>query len=186
MITYEEIKKANDATTSTPIKGKNYVEVNQRIKAFRMVFPDGFIITNQISSESDVAVFVATVGFYERDSDGISHPVVIGTGTAREKEGSNFINETSYIENCETSAVGRALGMAGFGIGESVASYEEVANAKANQGERKASPKQLAILRKYYTGETLEKLLATNNVEKIEDLSIVKASELIGKLNGGA
>ncbi len=28
----------------------------------------------------------------------------------------SFINKTSYIENCETSAVGRALGMAGFGL----------------------------------------------------------------------
>ena len=35
--------------------------------------------------------------------------------TAYEKENSSFINKTSYIENCETSAVGRALGMCGFG-----------------------------------------------------------------------
>lgn len=60
--------------------------------------------------------------------------MVLGTGTAYEKEGSTFINKTSYIENCETSAVGRALGMAGFGIDTSIASAEEVQNAIANQG----------------------------------------------------
>ena len=42
-------------------------------------------------------------------------------------------NKTSYIENCETSAVGRALGMCGFGIDTSIASAEEVQNAMANQ-----------------------------------------------------
>jgi hypothetical protein len=57
----------------------------------------------------------------------------LATGYAQEKESSSFINKTSYIENCETSAVGRALGFCGFGIDVSVASYEEVANAINNQ-----------------------------------------------------
>lgn len=43
-ITYEDIKKANDAIKTTDIKGKEYAEVNQRIKAFRMVYPEGFIL----------------------------------------------------------------------------------------------------------------------------------------------
>lgn len=59
--------------------------------------------------------------------------IILGTGTAYEKENSSFINKTSYIENCETSAVGRALGMAGFGIDTSVASAEEVENAMQQQ-----------------------------------------------------
>ena len=58
---------------------------------------------------------------------------VRATGYAYEKEGSTFINKTSYIENCETSAIGRALGIFGIGIDGSVASAEEVRNAKANQ-----------------------------------------------------
>ena len=51
MVKYEDIKKANDLTKTTDIKGKDYVEVNQRIKAFRMVYPDGFITTEEIESE---------------------------------------------------------------------------------------------------------------------------------------
>lgn len=135
MITYEDIKKANDQIRTTDIKGKEYAEVNQRIKAFRMVFPAGTISTEIISVENGVATIKATVGYTEENGQFIT----LGTGTAYEKENSSFINKTSYIENCETSAVGRALGMAGFGIDTSVASYEEVSNAIAQQNE---TPKQ--------------------------------------------
>ena len=58
---------------------------------------------------------------------------MLGTGMAYEREGSSNINKTSYIENCETSAVGRALGMAGLGINTAVASSEEVQNAIKQQ-----------------------------------------------------
>lgn len=49
--------------------------------------------------------------------------------------------------------------------------------------EIKATPKQLEILNKYYTGEKLTKLLEMNKISKIEDLPMTKASELIGKLS---
>lgn len=51
--------------------------------------------------------------------------------------------------------------------------------------ERKASPKQIEILKKHYTGENLVKLLETNGIEQIEDIALTKASELIGKIMGG-
>lgn len=52
--------------------------------------------------------------------------------------------------------------------------------------ERKASPKQIEIIRKYYTGENMEKLLNANHIQKIEDLSISTASNIISKLGGRA
>lgn len=122
---YEQIAKANESIKTTDIKGKDYAEVNQRIKAFRMVEPNGSIITEILSLENGVCLMKATV----MDGEG----KVLGIGHAYEKENSTYINKTSYIENCETSAVGRALGMCGFGIDTSVASYEEVANAIENQ-----------------------------------------------------
>lgn len=128
-ITFEQIKKANESIKTTAIKGKDYAEVNQRIKAFRMVYPTGQIMTEMVSNENGVCVFRAYV--YDESEN------LLATGTAYEKESSSFINKTSYIENCETSAVGRALGMAGFGIDVSVASYEEVANAIENQNPKK-------------------------------------------------
>ena len=132
MVKYEDIKKANESIQTTAIKGKDYAEVNQRIKAFRMVYPDGFISTEMLQNENGVCIFRAEVGYQADNGDGN----VLGVGTAYEKEGSSFINKTSYIENCETSAVGRALGMAGFGIDTSVASYEEVQTAIENQKEK--------------------------------------------------
>lgn len=129
MIKYEDIKKANETIMTTNIKGKDYAEVNQRIKAFRMLYPTGLIDTKIEMLQDGVCVMVAQVGYY--GDDGCIN--WLGKGTAYEKENSTFINKTSYIENCETSAVGRALGMAGFGIDTSVASAEEVQNAIANQ-----------------------------------------------------
>ena len=125
MITFEEIKKANEQIKTTDIKGKEYAEVNQRIKAFRMCFPNGSISTEILYLADGIVTMRATVC----NEDG----QVLGTGTAQEKETSSYINKTSYIENCETSAVGRALGMCGFGIDTSVASAEEVQNAIHNQ-----------------------------------------------------
>lgn len=178
-ITYEAIKGANESIKTTDIKGKEYAEVNQRIKAFRMVYPMGAILTDMISNENGVCVFTATCGYYTEDGK----LIVLGTGTAYEKESSSFINKTSYIENCETSAVGRALGMCGFGIDTSVASAEEVQNAINNQdAEPKATPKQIEALKKAYVGANLTKLLEANSITKIEDLSMAKASEIIGKL----
>lgn len=46
----------------------------------------------------------------------------------------------------------------------------------------KATDKQIELLKKYYVGDTLEKLLKTNNLEKIEDISLKKASDLIQKI----
>lgn len=180
MITFEQIQKANESIKTTDIKGKEYAEVNQRIKAFRQVYPTGSIQTQMISNENGVCVFCAVVGY--NNEQGVYQ--ILGTGTAYEKESSSFINKTSYIENCETSAVGRALGMCGFGIDTSIASAEEVQNAINNQGndEPKATPKQIEVLKKTYTGENLAKLLEANNITAIEELPMSKASEIIGKL----
>ncbi len=134
-ITFEQIKKANETINTTNIKGKEYAEVNQRIKAFRMVYPTGSIDTEMLKDEDGICVFRAVVSI---------GTTILGTGTAYEKENSSFINKTSYIENCETSAVGRALGMAGFGIDTSVASAEEVANAMTQQDSEKVIDKKMA------------------------------------------
>lgn len=142
MYTWAEMVKANDEMKLTPVKGKNYAEVSQRIKAFRSVCPHGAIVTEMLSNVDGVCVFRATV--YDEEQN------IIGTGTAYEKETSSYINKTSYIENCETSAVGRALGMCGFGIDTSIASAEEVSNAIANQQNdqpqelQEYKPKQLS------------------------------------------
>lgn len=128
MYDFKQLQHANASIKTTNVQGKDYAEVNQRIKAFRSICPGGSIMTEMLSCNNGVCIFKATVC----DED----MRVLGTGTAYEKEGSSFINKTSYIENCETSAVGRALGMCGFGIDTSIASSEEVQNAILNQGKQ--------------------------------------------------
>lgn len=102
------------------IHGKDYVEVNERIKHFRCKYPDGQIITTLLSGGSEKCIIKAEI---------IINDKVVSSGHAYEIEGSGHINKTSYIENCETSAIGRALGIFGIGIDASVASADEVENA---------------------------------------------------------
>ena len=167
MYTWDQLCKANSIIRTTDVKGKDYAEVNQRIKAFRSVCPGGAIITDMLSNENGVCVFKASI--YDEEMR------LIGTGTAYEKETSSFINKTSYIENCETSAVGRALGMCGFGIDVSVASAEEVKNAITNQEppkETKEPPK----------GKTpRQMLIARLNELNIDVNAYAKANNLNGK-----
>lgn len=184
-MTFEDLQRANAEIKTTDIKGKEYAEVNQRIKAFRMLFMDGFIRTEIVSIEGDdkdrVCIMRAYVGYY--DPDGKEH--LLGTGTAYEKESSTYINKTSYIENCETSCVGRALGMAGFGIDTSVASAEEVENAIAQQEVNKAAEKKVNkdILKglEHEAGEnglTLDDLCKAYKVEKATDLTMEQLAQI--------
>lgn len=137
---YKEIAIANSLLKRTTIKNKEYIEVNERIKAFRMVYPTGCITTEIIKFENGIVTMKASA--YD-----CNHKL-LGSGYAQEKESSSYINKTSYIENCETSAVGRALGMCGFGIDTSIASVEELENAIYNQ---EIEEKKLGELSKTYT-----------------------------------
>jgi hypothetical protein len=109
------------------IKGKEYVEVNERLKYFRNEpkFKDYSLESEVISLQNGIITIKAII----KDGNG----VIKATGLAQEKESSSFINKTSFVENCETSAWGRALGNLGIGIDTSVASAEEVENAIYNQ-----------------------------------------------------
>ena len=182
---FEELQNANQAINTTNIKGKEYAEVNQRIKAFRMVFPDGCIRTELISNEDGVCVFKAEV--YTSTENGVN--TLLGTGHAYEKESSSFINKTSYIENCETSAVGRALGMCGFGIDTSICSADELNNALVNQEASKPITKGqvktiMALAEKkesdpsdicdYFKVNTLEELTAEEYAKCIRMLEAKK------------
>nr|DAO53762.1 MAG TPA: ERF superfamily protein [Caudoviricetes sp.] len=51
--------------------------------------------------------------------------------------------------------------------------------------EKKATPKQIKVLAQAYTGDNLKKLLEVNKIERLEDIPMTKASELISKITGG-
>lgn len=178
LVNYNDLKRVNETIKTTDIKGKDYAEVNQRIKAFRMLYPSGTIETELIQNENGVCIFRANI--YDDDK-------LLATGTAYEKENSTFINKTSYIENCETSAVGRALGMAGFGIDTSIASAEEVQNAINNQVEitTEEEARNLQITFGKYNGKTIGEIEAKDYkylewlFDKSKDENIKKAVSIL-------
>ena len=196
-ITFEDIQKANETIRTTDIKGKEYAEVNQRIKAFRMVYPKGAI--KKIEEKTENGICKITIGVYEyyiqETSNFLANGVrsrLLATGTAYEKENSSFINKTSYIENCETSAIGRALGMAGFGIDTSIASYEEVENATLQQEMNEPITKLRAdVLYKTMIGKGLpeekikETLQKNYGVDTVYELTAGQYGQILNNLNKG-
>lgn len=123
-VSYEQIKNANEEIETIKLGAKGYAQVNERIKAFRKVYPTGKIATSveQITEE-----YVRTFTTIE---DGYGN--IIATGSASEtNKGNNKVNLTSMLENCETSSVGRALGFAGFGVDSSVSSAEDMERSKS-------------------------------------------------------
>lgn len=108
------------------IHGKEYLTVAERIGRLNH---EAFIYslnTELVSWEDGVVIMKATLTISEDDD------VQTYTGHAYERESSSQINKTSALENCETSAIGRALAAAGFG-GSEYASADEVANAVHQQ-----------------------------------------------------
>ena len=208
VVGFKQIEEANKSIKTIGIEKKNkktgrietkdYAEVFQKIKAFRMLFPMGSIYTEHEFIGEGVVLFKAFV----KDDEG----KLLGTGTAYEKEGSSFINQSSYIENCETSAIGRALSMCGIGIDLGVASYEEVANAMLNQAPKvegevvKETPKKekemipgypereemLKVVEKHFPkgSEIYKKLLESNNLKTIEDATDAQLATLYNKFGG--
>ena len=118
------------------IKGKEYVLVNERVEAFRELYGDrGAIVTEKLY-ETDEAVEVKASVFVDDR--------LAATGHAMEEKNSSYINKTSFVENCETSAVGRALGFFGIGISTSIATAEEVETAINKQETLKAAEKTIS------------------------------------------
>lgn len=154
MITTEALKQINEKLEGIPVKGKNYVEVNTRVKAFRELCPEGMISTEIIEMADGVVTIKATIATEEGR--------IVSTGLAQEKESSSFINKTSYIENCETSAVGRALGFLGIGIDGSMCSADELATALNNQNKKPTTDKEM--------DDDLAKKITKNDVKIIEKM----------------
>lgn len=127
-IKYERIVEVNNGVTYTNVKGKNYAEVSQKVQAFRNLIPGGFITSEIIKFDPGVVYMKAEAGYYEN-----GQKVVLSTGHAFERQDASNVNKTSFIENCETSAVGRALAFIGIGSESSIASVEELTQAIATQ-----------------------------------------------------
>ncbi len=132
------------------IHGREYQTVALRITTFRQSHPSHSLTTEIVTRDEEWVVMRATVS----DPDGR----VIATGHAEERRTSSQINKTSALENCETSAIGRAL--AAFGIGGTeFASADEVANA-IHQQQTPPTPTShdKVIVAKFFGAQTMDEL----------------------------
>lgn len=173
---------------TTNIKGKEYVEVNQRILYFRNnpAYSGWSLESEIISLDDSSCVIKSTV----KDDTGR----VRATGFAQEDRTSGNINKTSYVENCETSSWGRCLGNLGIGIETSIASANEVSMAieKQNLMSSQATPlakpiqqddiyqKALKYVTDNPTQESLDRIIA-KYPGKFSQIQISSLSKLISK-----
>lgn len=132
----ELLQKAIAELKNSPtvdIKGKSYTQVSTRINLFRKYFPMASIET-LITYNDDIRVIIQTkISLNDK---------VIATGYAEEVRGDgNYINQTSAVENCETSSIGRALSNLGLG-GSEYASANELENALSQQEQIKQNNNQ--------------------------------------------
>ena len=113
------------------IHGTQYETVASRVRRFRHDHPDGSI-TCLVELLQETIIARAKVYIRTPMESDLMH---LADGTAEEIRGSSQINKTSAVENAETSAIGRALGLAGWDATGNVATAEEVANAIHQQNE---------------------------------------------------
>jgi len=169
------------------IHGKEYTTVVERINDFRNDerFEGWSIETDIISTDIENCIIKATI----KDSSG----KIVGTGLAHEVQGSTNINKTSHVENCETSAIGRALANIGK-AGTEYASANEVSDAIINQKVEEATGKLRglvsAVLSSHSSIVAIKEGIALDNLSEaaeewftLEDE--IKASLWIAPSKGG-
>lgn len=149
------------------IRGKDYVEVSERIRYFNENFPSGSITTYIDYHEN----FVRCKAIVHPDNN---NPERSFTGHAEEDRTQGMINKTSAVENCETSAVGRALAMMGIGIVGGVASAEEVQGAIKKQSKVNSVPKNAPSTDKQ--SKEIRELIVTVGAEEADVYSWIETT----------
>ena len=164
-----------------------YETVAQRLERFWTAFPHGQIVTNMMHYDASTVIFRCEAF----DNDGR----LISTGWAEEVLGSSPVNKTSFLENCETSSVGRCVSNSGLGHTGERASMEEMSKvnrvntAPAPTGGF-ATPKQVGFIKSLARGKNMDDLkllefmqhaLQANDVV-VETLTFEQASKLISAM----
>jgi len=171
------------------IRGKSYVLVSDRVIYFNETYPNGVIKTKLLSDPSaDMVVMKAQI------VPDCEKPDRFFTGHSQAKWGEGMVNKTAALENCETSAVGRALAMLGIGVIDSIASVDEIKKAKieddpimvvtkgqgnseialATEGQRKMI---FAVAKEAgFDADKTKEIVKTNfNMDSFNDLTVVQA-----------
>lgn len=112
-----------------------YVTVAERVTAFYSQFPQGRILTEVFEHNAETGFVLVKASVYREPDDALP----AATGHAYELKSAGHVQAGSYVEVCETSAVGRALALLGFEVKRGVASREEV-----HRGAQKAQAPKTA------------------------------------------
>ena len=164
-----------------------YETVAQRLERFWTAFPHGQIVTTMMHYDASTVIF-RTEAF---DNDGR----LISTGWAEEVLGSSPVNKTSFLENCETSSVGRCISNSGLGHTGERASMEEMSKVnRVNSAPASttgfATPKQIGFIKSLARGKNMDDLkllefmqhaLQANDVV-VETLTFEQASKVISAM----
>ena len=143
------------------IKGKNYRMVSDRVKDFRSksLYKGFQIQTEMLHFDGTYLIVKASI----LDSKGN----ILSDGMAGEKVNSSQINTTSFVENCQTSAVGRALAFLDESLmGDSLPSAEEISGAINEQDLTKAKIESVVSILKNIDNEAELKSVWDKNSSK--------------------
>lgn len=133
---------ANPQIKSQKIHGKSYAMVHDRVNYFR-----GEVMYKDLGIETELVHFSeehCVVRAFVRDKDNF----ILATGIAHEwkLDPKSAVNKTSFVENAETSAIGRALACLGIGTEDAYASAFEVESAKATQAAEAAQTSKSNVI----------------------------------------
>ena len=128
--------KENLRKKAVKIKGKDYVLVSDRIITFNELYENGSIVTELVSAPGSQTYIIKATATPDVDK-----PERKYTGYSQATIGLGQVNKIAALENAETSAVGRALGMMGIGVLDSIASADEMMKARvSNVPQEKKKP----------------------------------------------
>lgn len=160
---------SNAKIKTTNIKGKQYAEVHERIKHFRGEpnYASLGINTEVLEWDKDKEEIIIRATIYDTNRD-IGRILASGIAHERRDDKQSFVNKTSYVENAETSAIGRALACMGIGIEDAYASAFEVANAIAQQdGKKKDHLKVVETPKESATKDSIDSIPTHDSSDEI-------------------
>ena len=164
----QEVNNLNQTEGVDQRGGKKYTMVSTRVEAFRKAFGMEYgIETEIISYNGDNVIAKAVI----KNKDGM----IIGSGYAEEIRGTSLVNKTSAVENCETSAVGRALASIGLHGGQ-YASINEI---------EQAQQKEIIIDEKEAQKIANERIAEVQGIQDLDELELWDEyfSDQLDKLN---